>query len=228
MSADSLMDAVICRLLVGRVPCRSCSRGGWGPLRGEVLLRSRQWRDCTIANALNLHASDGNHVVGGVVEEHFSSWNDHDIPFGVIRNASQRIFQTILQDELNCIRQALPGFSLRATLTVRSRHLGTICDVPLTVSFEDCRVCIAHRSMLPRRIRMLRMSRRSPFSNLSRAATHGSTPPSRSVTVNYAGSGKPDTVPCLPSAPTRFDCCRCDADCSCPLPNAISRFALWS
>jgi hypothetical protein len=56
---------------------------------------------------------------------------------------------SVLKNQGNRLTEACQAFFVRLALTVRAGHLGAVCDVPRTISFNDCRELVAHVYILP-------------------------------------------------------------------------------
>ncbi len=57
---------------------------------------------------------------------------------------TEALFPPILQDQLDCVCQAVFGFLLAEPLAVRAGNLWRTGNEPLTVSFHDCRELVVH------------------------------------------------------------------------------------
>ena len=85
-----------------------------------------------------------------------SSPDRYRIPLRIVGKAAKRAFPAIPEDQLDRIRQARSGLLFRAALTVGSRYFRTVYDIPVSVSLEDCRGGIVHRSTARRNFLSIR------------------------------------------------------------------------
>lgn len=117
-------------------------RNAWGRLQGD------QSADFPKANAPCSLDVTRNRSTGDVSGAAPAS-SDHDkFLVSVRRQGAQRVFTTLFEDQCDGIAKISQALLSRFTLSVRTGNLGTIGNIPSSVTFNDGGELVPHRNSL--------------------------------------------------------------------------------
>lgn len=124
----------------GKFSSQACPRSR----RAWALPRRRRSQDYTKGNARPPLVSGSTHAVEDVEGARYVSPDDYYLSEGVLRQPTEGVFSTILQDQVDRVDQACARIVLGASLAVRAGHFRAVGNEPLPVPFKDRRELVPH------------------------------------------------------------------------------------